>query len=45
MSIVICDDCGTRIDLDAEEAYDVYDDGSVWLCEDCSWIRKQEGGV
>ena len=43
MSIVRCEDCGKRIDLDIEEAKDLHDDGMIWLCEDCNEDRNLGG--
>ena len=41
MSIVMCDDCEKRIDLDYNESNDVLNDGTIWMCDYCYGEFKQ----
>ena len=41
MSIVKCEDCDRNLDIDYGEAVDLFEDGSIWMCDYCYGEYKQ----
>lgn len=41
MSIVKCEDCDKNIDIDYGKATDLFEDGSIWMCDYCYQEYKQ----